>query len=94
MVAKFLRSEENDPHSNRRKIILEKYPQIIELYGHDPTSAPFVILTLLSHLFICYISKYLSWTTFILITWVIGGALSVCLIFYFYYYIRITLIWF
>eukprot|EP01038_Epipyxis_sp_PR26KG_P006131 gene6131-8454_t len=65
-----------EPHANRRKEILEKYPQIRELFGNDSRPVPFVILIVASQLFIAYYAKYMSFTVFILTAWIYGGAAS------------------
>lgn len=72
----FYQSTDDEPHAKRRKIILEKHPEIAKLFGHDSRPVPFVIFILVSHLAIAYYSKYLSWPFFIGIAWIYGGAAS------------------
>ena len=72
----FFQSHEGEPHAIRRKLILEKHPEISKLFGHDSRPVPFVILILVSHLSLAYFSRYFSWPTFIAIAWIYGGAAS------------------
>jgi sphingolipid delta-4 desaturase len=72
----FFRSTADEPHSIRRKQILEKHPEIAELFGHDSRPIPFVIALILSQLFLAYMTKYMNWTVFFLTAWIYGGAAS------------------
>lgn len=72
----FFQSQDNEPHAKRRKIILEKYPEISKLFGNDVRVVPVVVVILFSQLFLAYFSKYFSWPVFVAIAWVYGGAAS------------------
>lgn len=72
----FYRSDSEEPHVIRRKMILEKHPEIAELFGYDNRPIPYVVALVLSQIVIAYFSKYMSWTVFILSAWIYGGAAS------------------
>ena len=72
----FFQSQDSEPHAKRRKIILEKYPEIAKLFGNDVRVVPLVVFILFSQLFLAYYSKNFSWPVFITISWVYGGAAS------------------
>jgi sphingolipid 4-desaturase/C4-monooxygenase len=72
----FHRSYTDEPHVSRRKLILQKYPEIENLFGNDPRPVPFVLLIIASQLTLAYLSQYMSILTFILIAWIYGGASS------------------
>jgi len=67
-------NEDEEPHAERRKQILAKYPQIKELYGHDP-NAKFVVLLLVTiQVTTAYWAKDQSWPLFLLTAYFIGGT--------------------
>ncbi|MEQ6120661.1 fatty acid desaturase [Reichenbachiella sp. MALMAid0571] len=72
----FYWSEEREPHFNRRKEILEKHPEVRELYGIDKglkyKSLGLVIFQLVSAPFIAE----LAWYWYLLIAYVIGASVS------------------
>jgi sphingolipid delta-4 desaturase len=72
----FYRSEETEPHIIRRKQILEKYPEIENLFGNDPRPAPIVVAMVISQLAIAYYQNSLSWGWFFFIAWAYGGTIA------------------
>ena len=53
----FYQSTTDEPHATRRKEILQKYPEIESLFGPDIRPLPFVILIMMSQLYLGYLSK-------------------------------------
>ena len=76
MRHEFFGSSEREPHIGRRKLILEKHPEIAELFKPDSRPIPYVLLIIASQLLVAYYQKDLSWPLFILIAWTYGGAAS------------------
>ena len=72
----FFRTDSEEPHAIRRKAILEKHPEIQNLYGNEIRVVPFVLLIIASQLFLAYYSNFMSWPVFILVAWIYGGAAS------------------
>nr|XP_016942701.1 sphingolipid delta(4)-desaturase DES1-like isoform X2 [Drosophila suzukii] len=65
-----------EPHASRRRIILEKYPQIKKLYGHDPNFkwvAGGMVLTQILSLFLV---KDLSWSWLLVAAYCFGGIIN------------------
>ncbi|CAD5113593.1 DgyrCDS2754 [Dimorphilus gyrociliatus] len=67
---------EEEPHSDRRKEILRKYPQIKKLMGHDPWMVVFVTIEIIIQLFMCYIIQDANWPTLLISAYVIGGTIN------------------
>lgn len=67
-----------EPHAIRRKLILEKYPQITKLFKKDPRTILWVFYIHLAQLYFCYMIKYydFSYPTVILLAYLIGGVLN------------------
>jgi len=69
-------SHTEEPHATRRKEILEKHPEIKELYGVDPNTKYRVAFVVLSQILISYLLRNTSVITILLISWVIGGGIN------------------
>ncbi|KAJ8666902.1 hypothetical protein QAD02_008564 [Eretmocerus hayati] len=65
-----------EPHASRRKIILEKYPQIKKLFGYDPNFKWVVLGMVLFQCASMFIVKDLSYPTLILMAYCIGGVIN------------------
>ncbi|XP_061390473.1 sphingolipid delta(4)-desaturase DES1 [Musca vetustissima] len=65
-----------EPHASRRKIILEKYPQIKKLYGCDPKfkwiAGSMVLIQILS----LFIVKDFSWPMLLVTAYCFGGVIN------------------
>jgi len=72
----FLRVGTDEPHATRRKLILEKYPQIKELYGPDSRTFPIVMAMVALQLGCAVISPHLSWFQFVALAYLIGGTIT------------------
>jgi len=65
-----------EPHKERRRLILQKYPQIKELYGYDPISKYKVFLSFILQLLACYLLQDASWPVIILFAYFWGGTIN------------------
>ncbi len=76
MRTDFFYSDDAEPHSTRRQQILEKHPEIEQLYGNDPRVVPYVIATVALQLTCAYFQQFWSWPLKIFICWLVGGTAS------------------
>jgi sphingolipid delta-4 desaturase len=65
-----------EPHVERRQLILQKYPQIKKLMGYEPRIAMWVTLEVLLQLLLCYLIKDQSWTVVLVMAYVVGGTIN------------------
>jgi len=65
-----------EPHRERRKQMLSKYPLIKELYGHDPNSKYKVFLSFGLQLVACYMLQDASWPLIIFCAYFWGGTIN------------------
>lgn len=87
----FLWLETDEPHAMRRKAILKKYPEIKQLYGHDPTLKYKIVAAVAIQFAMAYYFRHqfssaalsssnssgaTSWWFFWTATWAIGGTLN------------------
>jgi sphingolipid delta-4 desaturase len=63
----------DEPHATRRKEILAKYPQIKELYGHDPNTKYVCTWWVVSQLFLAWLLRDASWGFIFVIAYFYGG---------------------
>jgi len=63
----------DEPHATRRKEILAKYPQIKELYGHDPNTKYVCTWWVVSQLFLAWLLRGVSWGFIFVIAYFYGG---------------------
>jgi sphingolipid delta-4 desaturase len=69
-------SEDDEPHSIRRKEILAYHPEIKNLFGPDLRLLPCVIFMISAQFGLAYITQYVSWYLYFLSAFVIGGTIS------------------
>jgi sphingolipid delta-4 desaturase len=72
----FSRSEEKEPHAIRRKEIIAKYPQIMELYKPDPWSAAFCLVTVIIQLSMAYLLRHSDWWVVMSCSYVVSGTMN------------------
>ncbi|KAL1489428.1 hypothetical protein ABEB36_014324 [Hypothenemus hampei] len=65
-----------EPHASRRKIILEKYPQIKKLFGYDPKFKWVVTGMVLTQFFLMYVLRNRSWPVLLLVAYCLGGVIN------------------
>lgn len=70
--------DHDEPHSIRRKLILEKHPEIEELFTRDKTSIYLAVFFNILQLFMCWgLSRYdLSWSYTLLVSFLIGAVIN------------------
>lgn len=66
----------DEPHTTRRREMLQKYPQIKQLMGHDWRIALQVVITVLIQIGMALLVRDLSWPLVWLFTYVISGTLN------------------
>jgi sphingolipid delta-4 desaturase len=67
----------DEPHTSRRRLILQKYPEIKELYGHCPKTKYVVLASVATQFALAYYLKDKMWTAeYFLISYVIGATIT------------------
>jgi len=75
----FIRVDYMEPHASRRIKIMQKYPQVRELFGPCPRTKWVVTFVVLIQLTMAYFAPYLSWPWLVFLTWLVSGTLNHCL---------------
>lgn len=70
----FFWSTQDEPHAERRKVILQKYPQIKRLYGHDPILKYQVVAVAAFQIGMSIVMMRQPWYIFWMTAYVIGGT--------------------
>lgn len=65
-----------EPHASRRKIILEKYPQIKKLFGYDPNFKYVASAMVLTQFIMLFIMKDQSWPITLFVAYCFGGVIN------------------
>jgi len=68
----------DEPHASRRVAMLAKYPQIRELYGHDPRTKWFVVASVAVQLLTAFamVKFQVSWPVVVFLAWIWGGTIN------------------
>jgi sphingolipid delta-4 desaturase len=67
----------DEPHRTRRKLILQKYPEIQELFGHCPKTKYYTVLSVAAQFGLAYYLKDKMWTwEYWLISYFIGATIT------------------
>jgi sphingolipid delta-4 desaturase len=74
--SEFYWSATDEPHATRRKEILAKYPEIRELYGHDPSSKYFALFCCAFQFAACIALRNAPMWLVALLAWAFGGFAS------------------
>jgi len=73
----YIWDERDEPHLRRKVAILEKYPQVKELFGSDPNTKYFCFMIVALQLLTCYMIKdSTSWLSYLFVAYAIGGTLN------------------
>ncbi|XP_011306879.1 sphingolipid delta(4)-desaturase DES1 [Fopius arisanus] len=65
-----------EPHASRRRVILEKYPQIKELFGYDPNFKWVVTAMVLVQFASMFVVKDLSYPMLFIMAYSFGGVIN------------------
>lgn len=65
-----------EPHASRRKMILEKYPQIKKLFGYDHNFKYVASAMVLTQITMLFVVKDMSWPAIIAAAYFFGGVLN------------------
>ncbi|XP_026483416.1 sphingolipid delta(4)-desaturase DES1 [Vanessa tameamea] len=65
-----------EPHATRRKIILEKYPEIKKLYGYDPMFKWVVTGMVLTQFAMMPIVQHMNWPMLLIVAYCFGGVIN------------------
>lgn len=65
-----------EPHASRRKLILEKYPQIKKLFGYDPNFKYVASAMVLMQFAMLFVMKDQSWPIILLAAYCFGGVIN------------------
>ncbi|XP_055904237.1 sphingolipid delta(4)-desaturase DES1 [Eupeodes corollae] len=65
-----------EPHASRRKLILEKYPQIKKLFGYDPKFKYVAGSMVMTQILMLFLIKDCSWPAIFLLAYCFGGILN------------------
>lgn len=65
-----------EPHASRRKMILEKYPQIKKLFGYDPNFKYIASAMVLTQIIMLFVIKDKSWSVIIVAAYFFGGIIN------------------
>ncbi|CAH1112419.1 unnamed protein product [Psylliodes chrysocephalus] len=65
-----------EPHASRRKLILEKYPQIKKLFGYDPNFKWVVTGMVLAQFILIWVLKDKPWSILLLAAYCLGGVIN------------------
>jgi len=72
----FTWSYSDEPHATRRRLILEKHPEIYDLFGPEPLTLPICALIISIQLFTAYSLRNSDWYILFICAYVIGGTLN------------------
>lgn len=72
----FYVSQAGEPHAARRKLILQKHPEIVDLMKPDIRPVPYVVAMVVAQLVISAYAKHMSYPFFFAIAYLVGGTLS------------------
>lgn len=65
-----------EPHASRRKLILDKYPQIKKLFGHDPNFKYVASAMVLAQFAMFFVMQGQSWPILMIAAYCIGGVIN------------------
>ena len=75
-MPQFAEDDLDEPHKKRRLTILAKYPQIKDLYGHDPSMKWIVVVVVAVQVLVARLLFHCSvpWYVFLVVAYTIGGT--------------------
>jgi sphingolipid 4-desaturase/C4-monooxygenase len=76
----FYWSDAPEPHAERRRLMLARYPQIKELYGPCPRTKYVCLALVASQLFAAYAVRDVGWVWVVLVAYGFGGVVNQALL--------------
>ena len=76
MKRDFIWVDYSDPHRQRRREMLSKYPQIAKLFGHCRYLKYLVIAMILVQVLLAYSLEDASWWLMLLMAFCVGGVIN------------------
>lgn len=67
---------DDEPHKSRRTEILKKYPEIKQLFGHDPNFKWICTAMVFGQIASLYFLQDKSWPTLIALAYCLGGVIN------------------
>lgn len=64
----------DEPHATRRKLIIAKYPQIKELFGHCWKTKYVTLFVVALQTYCAYQSQFLGWPAYVALAYIVGGT--------------------
>ncbi len=69
-------SDDREPHFQRRKEIMKKYPEVTKLFGVNPNLKYWTIALVAIQLTVGLFAAQLHWALFLLVTYVVGATIA------------------
>jgi sphingolipid delta-4 desaturase len=66
----------NEPHSERRREIIQKYPEAVKLMGSYPLSALYVLLIVITQFAVAYLLRDQAWWLILIVAYCFGAFLN------------------
>jgi len=68
--------ETDEPHASRRRAILEKHPEIADLFGPDITTFYLTVTLFLVNMAVAYAVRDASWFVVVILAYVVSGTIN------------------
>ncbi len=75
-IFEFVSSKEDDFHTTRRKEILKKYPEVKKLFGRNPWTSVFILITVITQMGLAFLISDSSFLYQFLLAFCVGAFLS------------------
>ncbi len=72
----FYWANDREPHFERRKAILAKYPNVTKLFGVNPRLKYITVLLVCTQMTVALFVGQLSWFPFLLVTYIVGATIA------------------
>lgn len=66
----------DEPHASRQKVILDKYPQIKKLFGHNPNLKYVASALIVTQLAMLFVMKGQSWSITLVVAYCFGAVIN------------------